>query len=256
MIDIHCHILPNVDDGAKSLEATIEMCRMAIADGVKIIVATPHQQNGVYNNPTATILDNVRAVSAVLKKANLPLRLLPGADVHIDVHTGEKIAQGKILTINNTKRYFLLEFPSHAIPPNIDKLIFNLLLKNIVPILTHPERIAEVQENPGRIYDLIASGVLSQITAMSITGEFGSRAQKCARTLLQHNLAHIIASDAHSPKQRPPLLSEAVRAASQIVGAEQARDMVTTIPIKVIKGEPIHFLPLPLKIRRKRFWFF
>lgn len=256
MIDIHCHILPNLDDGAGSLEESLDMCRIAVKDGVKTIVATPHQQNGVYQNSSKGILNAVTALRATLKKEQIPLELLPGADVHIDVDTAEKILAGEIMTVNNNQRYFLLEFPAHSIPPNIEKLIFNLVVKNIIPILTHPERIAEVQEHPNRIYDIVAMGVLSQITAMSITGGFGSRAQKCAKTLLKHNLAHIIASDAHSKDYRPPILSEAVNVVSRMLGEERALEMVETFPQQVIRGEPVYDLPPPLKIQRKLFWFF
>jgi len=256
MIDIHCHILPNVDDGPTNLEETLEMCRMALADGITTIVATPHQQNGVYNNSSASILKNVETVSLALKKEDIPLEILPGADVYIEVNTGEKITQGEIMTLNNTRRYFLLEFPAHTTPPNIDKIIFDLLLKNITPILTHPERIIEVQEHPGRIYDLVSQGVLSQITAMSITGEFGRLVQKCAKTLLKHNLAHIIASDAHSVNSRPPILSKAVNVVGRMLGEDVAADMVTTIPSLVIRGEPILNLEPPIPIKRKFFGFF
>lgn len=256
MIDIHCHLLPELDDGAESLDETLEMCRMALADGTTTIVATPHQQDGVYQTPVAAIVAGVRSVRAELKKANLHLQIVPGADVRIEVDTGEKIIKGEILSINNTKRYFLLEFPSHSIPLNIDRLIFNLLLKNITPVLTHPERIAEVQENPNRVYELVEMGVLSQVTAMSITGGFGERAKKCAHTLLKHHLVHIIASDAHSTHSRPPILSDAVKVVSRMLDEETAQHMVTTIPAQIIRGEPVSIFAQPIKIERKRFWLF
>ncbi len=253
MIDIHCHLLPGIDDGAKNLAETLEMCRIASADGIATIVATPHQYNGIYQNPSATILTTVEDVRAAVREARIPVDILPGADVFIDVDTADKIQRGEIMTINNTKRYFLLEFPAHLIPQNIEKLIFNLLLRNIVPILTHPERIAEAQEHPNRIYDLVSQGVLSQITAMSLTGEFGRRAQQCANTLLRHNLAHIIATDAHSLEGRPPLLSAGVKAASRLVGPELATHMVTTYPALVIQGAPMAVLEPPLPIKRRFF---
>jgi len=253
MIDIHCHILPGVDDGAKTLEESLEMCRMAAADGVTTIVGTPHQHDGVYNTPSATILAKVELLNAALKQAQIPLTILPGADVYIDVNTQEKIANGEIMTINRTKRYFLLEFPSHTLPANIENMVFNLMLKNIVPVLTHPERIGEVQQHPNRIYDLVSLGVLSQITAMSLTGGFGRHAQKCAKLLVEHNLAHIIASDAHSIDSRPPILSKGVKEAAKIVGNDAAQAMVTTIPQRVISGQPVEDLEAPVPIRRR--WF-
>jgi len=256
MIDIHCHILPELDDGSKSLEETLDMCRMAVEDGIKTIVATPHQQDGVYQTPAEAIFRTVRTVSEHIRQAGIPLQLLPGADVRIEVETGEKIMRGEVVSINNTKRYFLLEFPAHAIPMNIDKLIFNLLLKNITPVLTHPERIMEVQENPNRVFDLVSMGVLSQVTAMSITGGFGSRVKKCAHTLLKHNLVHVIASDAHSTEHRPPILSKAVKVVSKILDEERALDMVTTVPDTIVRGESVEIFPLPIKIKRKFFGFF
>jgi protein-tyrosine phosphatase len=256
MIDIHCHILPGIDDGAKDLQETLEMGKIAVADGITTIVATPHQQNGVYHNSSEVILKNVETVTLALNSARIALEILPGADVYIDVKTAEKIIRGDLMTINNTGRYFLLEFPAHTVPPNIDKIIFNLLLKNIIPILTHPERIIEVQENPNQVYELVLMGVFSQITAMSLTGGFGRQAEKCAKTLLKHNLAHIIASDAHSVDSRPPVLSEAVQVASRIVGKEYATDMVTTFPHHVIKGESIPHLAPPIPVKRKFFGLF
>lgn len=253
MIDIHCHILPGIDDGAETIEESLEMARMAVADGIRTIVATPHQQNGVYTNSAERIRQHVEQLRTALKEADIPLEILPGADVHIDVNTADKIKAGEIMTVNQTGRYFLLEFPAHTVPPNIEKITFDLLLKNITPILTHPERIAEVQENPQRIYDLVASGVLSQITAMSLSGGFGRRAKKCAKTLVQHNLAHIIASDAHSTSSRPPILSEGVKVAGGIVGEDFATAMVTSIPQQIIKGETVPHLDPPIPIKRKFF---
>ena len=253
MIDIHCHILPGIDDGAETIEESLEMARIALEDGTTTIVATPHQQNGVYTNSAESIRQHVETLRMALKEENIPLEILPGADVHIDVNTVEKIKSGEIMTVNQTGRYFLLEFPAHTIPPNIEKITFDLLLKNITPILTHPERIAEVQENPQRIYDLVASGVLSQITAMSLSGGFGGRARKCAKTLLQHNLAHIIASDAHSTSSRPPVLSEGVKSAAKIVGEEFATAMVSSIPQQIITGEVVPHLDPPIPVKRKLF---
>lgn len=256
MIDIHCHILPGLDDGAESMDDTLEMCRIAVADGITTTVASPHQQDGVYQTPSAAIFSTLRTVTERLRNEQIPLELLPGADVRIEVDTGDKIASGETLSINNNKRYFLLEFPSHSIPMNIDKLIFNLLLKNITPVLTHPERILEVQENPNRVYELVEMGVLSQVTAMSVTGGFGGRVKKCAHTLLKHNLVHIIASDAHSIDHRPPILSDAVNVVGKILDEEQAQSMVTTVPGRIIRGEPVEIFPPPIEIKRKFFGLF
>ncbi len=226
---------------------------MAVADGITTIVATPHQQNGVYHNSAARIRQHVQELRTALQEAGIPLKILPGAEVHINVNTVKKITTGDIMTVNQAGRYFLLELPPHTIPPNIERMTFELLMKNIIPILAHPERIVEVQDNPQRIYDLAASGVLSQITAMSLSGGFGRRAKQCAKTLLQHNMAHIIASDAHSSTSRLPILSEGVKAAAKIVGEEFAEAMVGSIPQQIIAGAVVAHLDPPIPLKRRLF---
>jgi protein-tyrosine phosphatase len=249
MIDIHSHILPGLDDGAKDIEQSLTLCRIAVQDGVKTMVATPHMVDGNHTYNPETVSLRFAELTSFLNRAKINLEILPGAEVHINPNLLDLIAQRKVLTLNDTGRYLLLELPFRIIPPHTKELIFNLRLKGITPVIAHPERISEVQQDPNKLYDLISVGALSQITAYSLLGKFGSTAKKCAIQLIEHNLTHIIASDTHSPDLRPPGLTEAVKVASKLVGKDVALRMVTTTPKKVIMGEPQEDLPEPKPIK-------
>jgi len=256
MIDIHTHILPNLDDGAKNVEEALNLCRMAQRDGVKTMIATPHMMEEHYHYDPEVIILKFFELTHVLKKAKVNLEVVLGAEVHITPNLVQKVIDRKVLTLNNTGRYLLLELPFQRIPPQTKEIIFNLMLKKVIPIIAHPERIGEVQEDPNKLYDFISLGALSQVTAQSLTGKFGSKAKKCALQLIEHNLAHLIASDTHSTDLRPPGLTAAVKVAGKVVGEEAAQDMVTTIPQWILAGEPPGYLPEPTKIKPSSFWFF
>jgi protein-tyrosine phosphatase len=253
MIDLHCHILPGLDDGAESMEESLRMCSMAADDGVKKIVATPHTMNGVYVNPTQVIRQAVGELNDLLVERQIPLEILPGADVHINPNLLGLIEQGLITTVNDNHRYLLLELPHHLVPPNFKNLIFELSLQGIIPILTHPERNSILQTDINLLYELVVQGILIQITTLSLTGEFGPRAESCCHSLLKYNLVHVVASDAHSSIVRPPLLSMAVEEAAKIIGETNALDLVAANPQAIIDGED---LPNPLEPEKPRQSFF
>jgi len=254
MIDLHSHILCGLDDGAQLLEESIEMCRMSYHDGIRTIVATPHILDGIYENDRSTILPKVQELNAALKKSAFPgpcsaeqtslghidasdaLEILPGADVHFSSDILHRYEEGEIVTVNDQGRYLMVEFESQGIPYMAEKALFQMLTKGIVPIISHPERNMEIGKEPRRYYEMIRMGCLGQVTAMSLTGEFGPKVMKVAEKLLAHRLIHIIASDAHSVRRRPPLLSSGVKAAEKIVGEEEARKLVTEYPAAVIEG--------------------
>ena len=252
MIDIHNHILPALDDGPDTLKKSLEMARIAVDDGIKLIVATPHSNNGVYKTTPDKILIEVEQFNQALENEGIPLKVLPGSDVHINYNLLEDIKNQKIMTVNNNNRYITLELPSFGLPQNLSDFIWKLKLSGITPIFSHPERNETIQEDINMLYDFIMQGALSQITAMSLTGEFGKKAEKCAVSLLKHNLSHVIATDAHSVRRRPPVLSRALTAAKKIIGADYALQMVTDIPSKIIKGEQLT-VPEPVKEKNKFF---
>lgn len=254
MIDIHCHILPHLDDGPKNIEESIKMCRIAVDDGIKNIVATPHTMNGIYINNRQTINKAVQDLNLILLDNHINLAIISGAEVHVNYNIMDLLNQGTAMTINDNKRYLMLEFPVLTIPPRIKDQIFELKLEGITPIFSHPERNVAIQDNINLIYDLIKQGGIIQITAMSLTGEFGPTPKKCAQKMLDLNLAHIIASDAHSANIRTPRLTEAIEIASEIVGDQYAKNMVINFPEAIINGISLdEKLPEP-KERNKSFF--
>ena len=202
MIDIHCHILPGLDDGASDLEVSLEMCRVAQADGIKIIVATPHCQNGLYQNNQGTILPVVDQLKKRLNTEGISLEILPGADIHLSPEIIPFLKDNPQLLLGG--RYFLLELPAQSIPHEIRDLIFKLQLAGYAPIITHPERNTVIQGRPSLLEEWVGSGVLVQVTAMSLTGAFGGLVEDCAWQLLRSGLIQVIATDAHSRRRRPP----------------------------------------------------
>ncbi|MGA1869180.1 MAG: tyrosine-protein phosphatase [bacterium] len=236
MIDIHCHILPGMDDGAENLEESIQMCSLASRDGIKTIVATPHTMNGVYINNCQLIKKSVNNLNIVLNNNNIDVVIIPGAEVHVNYNLKELLNQGSAMTINDDNKYILLELPVYIVPPKIEEQIFQLKLEGITPIISHPERNMAIQNNLNLIYKMIKQGALMQLTALSLTGEFGTAAQKCAFAMLSLNYAHIIASDAHSGGMRAPRLSRGFEVASRIVGEDYACAMVTNFPHAIISG--------------------
>ena len=270
MIDLHLHLLPGLDDGAKTIEESIRMCRISYRDGVRTIVATPHTLNGLYINDRETILTKVRELNEVISQQlsvnqtnernqtnqrnqknqtdqinQIDLKILPGADVHLSEKTLPYLDQGKMMTVSDGKKYLFLEFPSQMIPYQAEEIMFRLMARGITPIITHPERNLEIGQRPQRYYEMIRMGCLGQVTAMSLTGEFGSRVKRIAERLVKKRLIHFIASDAHSIDGRPPILSESVGAAAKIVGKEEAQKMVTQYPRAILEGRKPN-VPEPL----------
>lgn len=262
MIDLHAHLLSGLDDGAKTFEESIQMCEISYRDGIRTIVATPHTLNGVYLNDRETILLKVQELNEVISdqlsvlinwkdaktlRPNDPMnqlpngpvtdfRILPGADVHLSEKTLSFLDEGKLMTVGDGKKYLFIEFPFQGIPYRAEEILFQLMSRGIIPIITHPERNLEIGQRPQRYYEMIRIGCLGQVTAMSLTGEFGPRIRQVAEELLTSRFIHFIASDSHSTDRRPPILSEAVRVAGRIVGKEEAWKMVTEYPRDILEG--------------------
>src|SRR5664279_758126 len=235
MLDIHCHILPDVDDGSRSWEMTGEMCRIAADDGIRHIVATPH-----CNYQFAYDRQRYEAMLGELHiAAGGRLEFSIGCDFHFSYENiTDAVANPTRYTINGT-RYLLIEFSDYGIPPNTNEHIFLLTSRGMVPIITDPERNPLLVRRPKRILDLIDAGALVQVTANSITGFWGAPAQLVSEWLLKQRAVHVIASDAHDPLRRKPVLSEARRAVARLVGEEIAEDLVVNNPQAIISGQPL-----------------
>ena len=238
MIDIHCHILPGMDDGPGSFDEAVAMCRKAAADGIRTIVATPHFKPGSYEFAAARIMEAIDILTAELKKRGVDIRILPGAEVTVSPEMIAHLNVGNHLTINGG-RYFLTEFSPLSVPADWDKFLLSFLDAGMVPIIVHPERNAWFINHPAALATAVRSGIMVQITAASITGDFGAEARDFSVHLLRNNLVHAIASDGHSADFRPSQLTEAVTLAADVVGRERAEALVTSIPQAIIEGQPI-----------------
>ena len=241
MVDIHCHILPGADDGARDWEAAAEMCRIAAADGVTHIAATPHANDEfVYDR------DLLRGKLTKLQAlaGEWPILTL-GCDFHFSYeNVSAALADATRFTIGNSQ-YLLVEFSDFALSLPMRDALVRLSNTGVVPIVTHPERNLLMQRSPDLILKLLELGCLVQVTASSLTGRWGESAQKSATWLLQHDAVHVLASDAHDPVRRPPVLSAGRGAAAKICGQDVARALVDDNPRAIINGEPIPYRPQP-----------
>jgi protein-tyrosine phosphatase len=237
MIDLHCHILPGIDDGAPDLATSLAMARIAVADGITTIACTPHIYPGLYENTAAGIRSAIRSLQSELDNAGIPLRLVQGADVHLAPDLIESLRADRIPTLNGT-RYLLLEPPHHVAPPRFEDQVFKLLSHGYVPLITHPERLTWIEDNYQIFLRVAKAGAWLQITAGALTGRFGKRPRYWAQKLIDEGPVHIIASDAHSVNRRPPLLAEAQAIAARQVGEAEAWAMVRERPQAVIENLP------------------
>lgn len=233
MIDIHCHILPAIDDGSPDMETTMKMLEIAARDGIGHIVASPHFRQG--ERPSfQNILDNLRTVQAEAVKQGSAVKLYSGADVRLTYELFEAISREDMPTINNS-RYFLLELPD-LIPPHLDDFIFEAKIKGYVPIITHPERNFSLLSAFEKADLLKESGALFQLTAMSITGDFGRQIRKLSLHLLNKGYVDFVASDAHGTDRRIPLLSRAYHEVADILDNDEARKMFIDNPGAVLEN--------------------
>ncbi|MGD8369367.1 MAG: hypothetical protein PVG78_17140 [Desulfobacterales bacterium] len=256
MIDLHCHILPGLDDGAEDLQESLQMAAVAEKDGIHTLLATPHSHNGVYENPPALVRHRTAELMRSIRAEGIAVTVLPGAEVHISASLAQKVKAGKIGTVNDGGRYLLVEFPFQTLPAGWSRELFQLNLEGITPIVVHPERIFEFQKRFDLFFDLVDMGCLIQVTAMSVTGELGDPAMRCAHQLLKQRLVHLIASDAHSAQDRPPALAAGVEAAAQILDSRsEALEMVIGRPEAIINGRTIS-VPEPVKAENKKWWSF
>ena len=254
MIDIHSHPLSEVDDGAKSFEVSVAMCKMAATDGTTHLVATPHC-NYVYEFRPEVNRQKVAELQAAVGDAP---KLLLGCDFHLSYDNLRRLVEHRAdFTINQTS-YVLVEFGDHFIPEQIDRVFYEVEVAGITPILTHPERNPVFQRRPELLHHWVTRGCLVQVTAKSYTGGFGVRAQQLAEAWLDYNLIHFFASDAHDLKHRPPVLSACYQKVAASRGKERADLLLTKNPEAVIQGLALPPGPEPLEppsFKRKRSWF-
>ncbi len=235
MIDLHCHLLPGIDDGSPDLAASLEMARMAVADGITVVACTPHIYPGLYENDGPGILRGVEALQRVLTEQGIALKLVAGADAHLVPGMVEKVRSGAVPTLAGT-RYLLLEPPHHVAPPGFEAVVFQLVAAGYTPVITHPERLTWIDEHHAVFARLVQGGAWLQVTAGSLTGRFGAEARYWGERLLDEESVHLLATDAHSPVRRPPLLAEGRLAAEKWVGSEEAKRLVIDRPGAILEN--------------------
>jgi protein-tyrosine phosphatase len=244
VIDLHSHVLPGLDDGAVDLDEAVEMCRAAAEDGIEVLAATPHVRDDYPTTP----LQMEQALAALRAAAGDSVRLVGGGEIDLEWLDRPRDELARFALAGNPK-YLLVETPYVGWPLDLPEKLFRLLAEGITPVLAHPERNAEVQERPDLLEPIVAGGTLVQLTAASIDGRIGSRPRSCAATLLDRNLAHLLASDAHAPGVRAIGMSAAVAA----LGDEPlARWLTVDVPSAIVENEPLPPRP-PAARQRRRF---
>jgi protein-tyrosine phosphatase len=244
MIDLHCHILPGLDDGAANLSVSTEMAKAFVADGVSVVACTPHILPGLYHNSGPQIRRVTTNLQQYLDSKGIPLRLVTGADNHITPSFVAELKSGHLLSLADT-RYVLVEPPHHIAPPRMEELFFSLLVAGYVPILTHPERLTWIQSHYQVIQRLVHAGVWMQVTAGSLTGGFGRNARYWGERMLDEGCVHLLATDAHDVSRRPPNLSQAREFAAERLGDTEAQHLVVTRPEGVLRNDFPSNLPQP-----------
>jgi protein-tyrosine phosphatase len=238
VIDIHCHILPEVDDGPKSWETAEAMCRMAAEDGIEHMVATPHA-NDRYFYEREYLSD---LLATLQQRVGPAPKLSLGCDFHLSFDNMQSaIAKPEPYCIGNS-HYLLVEFSNFSIPAQVDEWFMQMRVKGFTPIITHPERNPLIQQNLERVGQWIELGCMVQVTASLFTGAWGARARQTAEWLLKHNAVHFMATDAHDIERRPPALSAAKKAVAKQFGEEVATALTEVNPSAVIDDRPLPFL--------------
>jgi protein-tyrosine phosphatase len=244
MIDLHCHILPGMDDGAADESISLEMARMAAADGVFTVVCTPHVMPGVYDNAADAIYAAVRKLDRKLADAGIPLNLAAGADVHIAPALVSQLRNKQVPTLARS-RYFLFEPPHHVLPPRLPEFVGELLAAGLVPIVTHPERLSWIETHYGIVEQIAALGAPMQITGASLVGRFGRRAKYWSERMLDEGIVEFVASDGHDLKSRPPVLAEARDIIAGTYDDQLAERLFVLNPMRVLENKPLEKARVP-----------
>jgi protein-tyrosine phosphatase len=236
MIDIHCHLLPNIDDGPKSWEESIGMIRIACGDGIKGAVTTPHWIQGTNWQPSPdTVRNLVEEFNGRIRAEGLDFEVYPGMEIGIIPDLPRVLSNGDVLTLAESD-FILIEIPFYNLPLGIEEVIFGLESMGKTAVLAHPERNREYQGSPRRIMDLVGMGALVQVTASSLTGGFGDAARSCSIEFAKLGVLHFVSSDAHSTKHRTPVVSNGLAVVEKKIGRKAVEDIVSNT-YQIIKGK-------------------
>jgi len=221
MIDIHCHLLYGIDDGPRSLEDSLAMAELAVAEGITHMLVTPHHKNGKFENVKSDIISLTAELQNVLDERSIALTLFSGQEIRINGELLSDIKNDEILFVDEDNQYILIEFPTMSIPHYAESLFFQLQQKGIIPIIVHPERNQQIIDNPNVLLSYIEKGALAQLTASSYVGVFGKDIAELSSKLIKSNLVHVLASDAHNTTGRSFHMEEAFKKMGKEFGNEK-----------------------------------
>lgn len=241
MIDIHSHILPEVDDGPRSWDTCVAMCRTAAADGITHIVATPHANDRYHYDREYLngLVEHLRELVGDTPKISL------GCDFHLSYDNVQDALANPARYVIDDTRYLLVEFSNYSIPEQMTDSFRKLWDRGMTVIVTHPERNPILRENPQRIADWAEQGCIIQVTGSALTGSWGERSRRVAQWLLENQAVHVLATDAHDTQKRVPILSTARDAAAAICGEDIAQALVESNPRAIVSNEPLPYFPKP-----------
>ena len=239
MVDTHTHILPALDDGAQSMEQSLQMVRIAVKDGIRQMIATPHVIGGLYENKKEDILTAVAQLNTRLQEEGIPLTILPGAEYRLEPDLAQRLKGGELLTLNESGRYLLVELPDTFLPDFTADVLYQIQLAGVTPIIAHPERNIVLSQEPAQLAAFIGRVMAIQVTTGSVRGRFGQQAQKTSRHLIKECLVHIVASDAHSPSGRTPRLEVTRQLISELYGPETSRILLQDNPRRICQGQEL-----------------
>jgi Capsular polysaccharide biosynthesis protein len=251
MLDMHCHILPGIDDGAKDLNDSIYISRMEERDGIATIIATPHYIDSESEVDVSRIEYLTDQLNSEIRNAGIKLDVLLGMEVLLSPNIVDLYEANKIIAINN-KNYMLIELPMYeTFPQYVESTIFEMQLAGIRPIIAHPERYREIIKHPNKVYRLIEKECIMQCNAGSFAGKYGKEVRETAYNLLEHNMVHIIASDSHSSQMKSTHMRSCYDEISKEYSKKMANDLFTNNPQCIINGEDIT-IPEPQYIKPKK----
>ncbi len=250
-IDCHNHSLPYIDDGAKDIEMSLEMLRIAQNNQISDVILTPHHLNGAFENHADKIRQCFNELTLTAKESNIEVKLHIGSEVHLTHETANQLISGEALTYCNQGKAALIELPKHSIPLGAEKTFEALLSHGITPIIAHPERNSSIRRDLNILKKFIDMGCKSQLTAMSCTGDFGPELQKVSHNIIMLGYAHLIASDAHRNNTRLPILSIAAKLIDSQFNADVKSILLHENPKNLIQAKPLIATPKLNSIKKK-----
>lgn len=238
MIDIHHHLLWGLDDGAKDIETSLAMAKIAVADGITHVVCTPHA-NSNYNYEAEVVEEKIAELQRLLDREHVALKLGRGCDFHLSYDNIEQAEKDPSRFSINGMGYLMVEIPDFGMPQGLTEVFYQLQLASLMPVLTHPERNPTLQADPERMKDWIRGGLLVQVTAGSIVGQMGKVAQRMSHQMLADRWVHFVATDAHNTTTRPPKMRAAFELIASKYGEEYAHALCVSNPLAAFQGAPL-----------------